>query len=851
MWAGTTGIVNHSLRVRVIMANQVAMGILVAVGVPTLLFQLFGADYALAGMALPLLMMPLVVVFNFFRLRNLSRITLITGTVLCVYLGTSLLGQASYVYLFLYPTALLAVVLFHRRETLRMWYGILLVILANTLMGFEVLWPFPAAETPQWLFDGTRALSLAGSLSLLTYTFWQNHVQLVGLVIRNLEKERARNEDLQRKDDELKEYAHTLEVQNVALENAQVELRRSKNLLEYQTGELAARQEQLNQVISDMQAKQERLERAAYFDQGTARMAEAIRWEGNMDVAVWSERVLRELVLYAGGVLGALHTLDADGETLWLASSFGLSEESLVNRRQSVEASLAGQAALTKKLIRLTGLESLSGRAKPLMTAAGALQPTDLVIVPLMYQGQLKGVVEVLAVSPMTERAIEFLERQATVLAASLLTLQSQQHVLDLLKQKDAFADQLIEREQLLHKNIEKLVSASHDMKFSDRKLRQSQAEQERKNIVLTEQAQQMEIELNSLRQQLQAADRDLQRAERLTLTGSTLGMLTDELLGGLSVMSAASDNLLVLLPRLAAGLAQLSASVDQEQRTSFYTLAAQVLTTEVERPAGSERGRRRQITQQLSVMGLTQVDDMARMLVESGLDLAILSQRELLLSASGPMAVAMLSVVAQLRQNIAAIQKAVAREHSSLLAVTYVNESSDSGEGTQPAEALQHVLRGLSTALHGTQHEVRVAADLPLVAGSSLHVVKSMLVALALGLELTPKRKPVTISLSEEGLVVQLKLIEPESKLTQEQFDLAVNSAVGPTAKRSILGLIRPLHSLQRARAELGLINSPDGGGICLSLPVASHSATLNAQASPTQRATQVPTQSAEVLTA
>lgn len=850
MWAGTTGIVNHSLRVRVIMANQVAMGILVAVGVPTLLFQLFGADYALAGMALPLLMMPLVVVFNFFRLRNLSRITLITGTVLCVYLGTSLLGQASYVYLFLYPTALLAVVLFHRRETLRMWYGILLVILANTLMGFEVLWPFPAAETPQWLFDGTRALSLAGSLSLLTYTFWQNHVQLVGLVIRNLEKERARNEDLQRKDDELKEYAHTLEVQNVALENAQVELRRSKNLLEYQTGELAARQEQLNQVISDMQAKQERLERAAYFDQGTARMAEAIRWEGNMDVAVWSERVLRELVLYAGGVLGALHTVEADGETLWLASSFGLSDESLVNRRQQLEASLAGQAALTKKPIRLTGLESLSGRAKPLMTAAGALQPTDLMIVPLMYQGQLKGVVEVLTVSPMTERAAEFLERQAPVLAASLLTLQSQQHVLDLLKQKDAFADQLIEREQLLHKNIEKLVSASHDMKFSDRKLRQSQAEQERKNIVLTEQAQQMEIELNSLRQQLQAADRDLQRAERLTLTGSTLGMLTDELLGGLSVMSAASDNLLVLLPRLAAGLAQLSASVDQEQRTSFYTLAAQVLTTEVERPAGSERGRRRQITQQLNVMGLTQVDDMARMLVESGLDLAILSQRELLLSASGPMAVAMLSVVAQLRQNIAAIQKAVAREHSSLLAVTYVNESSDGGEGTQPAEALQHVLRGLSTALHGTQHEVRVAADLPLVAGSSLHVVKSMLVALALGLELTPKRKPVTISLSEEGLVVQLKLIEPESKLTQEQFDLAVNSAVGPTAKRSILGLIRPLHSLQRARAELGLINSPDGAGICLSLP-ASNSTSQRTPGNPTQRATQVPTQSAEVLTA
>ncbi len=781
IWAGTTGIESHALRVRVAMTNQISAVVVLMVGAIVISLDALGLRGGWTVMLPPLLLLAGVPVLNKLRRRTLARLAVIVGVLGCIYSGASLLGTRAQVQLFAYPTMLMAVVLFHRRETVQMWTGIVLTIVVNTLIGFELLIPMPVPAVPLWTLDGIRAFALSGSLALLVYTFWQNHVQLMSLVFRNLDKERARNELLVKKDLELQEYSARLEAQNKANDATLAELRRSKQQLEEQAHLTEHSQRELSVLVKDLQEKQAVLELNRYYDQGMAQLAGVLRWDETQDPEAWASRIVTLLVRYIEGLHGALYRLEPASEgatTLWLMAAYGVGDLGALERRMAQDGSLVGQVTLTRKPVHLTGLERQAARVRTLSTAAGALQPAELLVVPLEHSNHVLGALELVGASAFGPRVLGFVERVAPLIAAGLVSLRHQQHIFDLLKQKDTYAEQLIEREQLLHKNIEKLVSANHDIKFTERKLRQLQQELQLQNQVLQSQLSQREGELGHTRQRLDHLQRQAEQSERLVVAGMAAGKVNSDLQHQLGLIKAADDNLALTLPRLAEGLARLSAGIDQNQRVAFYELARRVIARPLDTPTqgGTERARRRTLTQQLSEAQVADADEVARRLVEAGLDGEVSPYLNLLASPSGPLAVDLITAVAQMRQNVATIGQAVDHERRMALALGQVLHLNLERSSCQLKDQVNTALTLLQPELKGLELVVHLE-PVPTLIAPALRLQQAVMVLLEQTIKLLKRRGRTHLVLLVEGTEVVLRVLNDETGLGSEQAQLLQRS--------------------------------------------------------------------------
>ncbi len=845
VWSGTSGIESHALRVRVVMANQIAVIAALGISAVCALFYLNGLTQIWVYMSPALMALITVPLVNSLELRKTARMVLTIGLAGCVYIGGSLLGSASQVQLFIYPTMLVPLVLYHQRETLWMWGGMVVCMGVNVLMGFDALLPAPRWNGPAWLLDGQRALSLSGSLALLVYTFWQNHVQLISLVFRNLDKERQRNEMLQRKDDELKAYADTLEARNHERDAALDDLRRSKLQLEDQALALQRSEGELSQLVESLQQKQEALENKAYFDAGMAHMAEVLRWEDSLQPEQWADRVVRTLVRYVGALHGALYVTENEGENaqLWLSAAFGAGELSQMPRRLSLNGSLVGQVGLTRKQLRLSGLQQLAGQIRPLNTAAGALQPADLLITPLVHNDQLLGVLELVDAAEFRTRTLAFVDQLTPALALSLVTLRNQQRIMDLLNQKDQYADQLIEREQLLHKNIEKLVSSHHDLKFTERKLRQTQQELQQNNVLLQGQISRRDAESAAIKARLAELEGDRMQRERMQVVGMAAAKVSGELQQVLGVVKAASDSMSIQLPRLTEGVARLGSGIDQAQRIAFYGMAQRVIAG-TERASGAERTRRRNLAKRLAEVKLPDAEESARRLVEAGLDGEIEPYIELLTSSAGPLAIDLITTLAQLRNNIWAVNTSIERERQVLLALDTVLHLPGEPSYVQLPSLVQTALRLLHVDLDGLELITHFDAVPPILV-APLRLQQVLMTVLEQSLRAIKRRGKTHLMVATEGQLVSLQIVNSDIGIAPEQLRKSDGTGLQGTAMeaasdwvRSVGGSLEVEADLRRVRIELRLPSRGEALAELLATPAASAHPAENGQPNSNGRA-------------
>lgn len=181
---------------------------------------------------------------------------------------------------------------------------------------------------------------------------------------------------------------------------------------------------------------------------------------------------------------------------------------------------LVGQCVVEKKRILVSDLPDDYAR---IVSGTGEAPPRHLCIMPVIFEHEVRAVVEQASFSPFTALQLQFFEQAADNLGIILNAIEIGQQTEQLLRQEQALTEELQTQQEELNEGNRKLEALMRSLQSSEEELRQQQEELQQTNEELeerariqTEQKQELEsknIELESLRESME------EKAQQLSVT--------------------------------------------------------------------------------------------------------------------------------------------------------------------------------------------------------------------------------------------------------------------------------------------------------------------------------------------
>ncbi|WP_027190082.1 response regulator [Fundidesulfovibrio putealis] len=242
---------------------------------------------------------------------------------------------------------------------------------------------------------------------------------------------------------------------------------------------------------------------------------------GENDLRSLCSNVISFLAGYMNAQIGAVYALSSDGR-LVLAGSYAFTKRKDLADSYALGEGIVGQAALEKSMISLSNIPDDYIRIK---SSLGDAHPRNIVVLPLLHVGELKGVIELGSLEEFSDTKLELLQAVSETMGVALQSVDSQDKLRALLEQTRLQADKLQAQQEELRVSNEELEQQSSALRSSEEELRQQQEELqsineelEEKNHFLELQRAEMGIkntELNNIRKGLEIKARELELTTR------------------------------------------------------------------------------------------------------------------------------------------------------------------------------------------------------------------------------------------------------------------------------------------------------------------------------------------------
>ena len=221
-------------------------------------------------------------------------------------------------------------------------------------------------------------------------------------------------------------------------------------------GELIQMREQMKKVKEDDQ-------RRLWATEGLSKIAEIAR-KYQHDVEQLSDQLLISIVKYLDANQAGLFTVnddDSDNKFLELAACYAYERKKYLSRQVQIGEGLLGQAYLEQDTIYMTDLPQ---EYINITSGLGKAVPNSILIVPLKYNEQVMGVLELASFQTFEQYQIEFVEEMAEIIASSLSTVKTNARTKALLEQSQEQAEQMRSQEEEMRQNMEELQATQEEM---------------------------------------------------------------------------------------------------------------------------------------------------------------------------------------------------------------------------------------------------------------------------------------------------------------------------------------------------------------------------------------------------
>ena len=237
-------------------------------------------------------------------------------------------------------------------------------------------------------------------------------------------------------------------------------------------GEVALLKDNLNQMIVTLAETTRVNKEQDWLKTNLARFTRML--QGQRDLLTVARQVLSSLAEVVDAQHGAFYMADrSSGRTvLRLFASYAYTQRT--NRVDSFEfgEALVGQAAAEAKRILVTDVPA---DYIQIGSSLGSSRPWNIVVVPILFEGDVKGVIELASFHAFKEIQLDFLEQLLESLGIVVATIEATMRTDELLRQSQSLAQELQTQQEELQQTNEQLEEKA-------RQLTEQKLEVERKN---------------------------------------------------------------------------------------------------------------------------------------------------------------------------------------------------------------------------------------------------------------------------------------------------------------------------------------------------------------------------------
>jgi signal transduction histidine kinase/HAMP domain-containing protein len=267
----------------------------------------------------------------------------------------------------------------------------------------------------------------------------------------------------------------------------------TRTITEEAKGELDELKSNMNQMIGNLRETTEKNQEQDWLKTNLAKFGRMM--QGQKDLDSVARLIMSELTPLVGGHHAAFFLSDGearDAELRLIASYAYKTRKHVANSFEPGEG-LVGQAALEKKPILLTNVPD---DYIQINSGLGEAPPRNIMVLPILFEGEVKAVVELASFLPFSSIHQLFLDQLAESIGVVLNMIQANMRTEELLQQSQKLTQDLQSQSQELQTQQEELrvtnaelEAQAKNLKASEEALKEQQEELQQVNEELEEKA--------------------------------------------------------------------------------------------------------------------------------------------------------------------------------------------------------------------------------------------------------------------------------------------------------------------------------------------------------------------------
>ncbi|MEX2261152.1 MAG: HAMP domain-containing protein [Bryobacteraceae bacterium] len=250
-------------------------------------------------------------------------------------------------------------------------------------------------------------------------------------------------------------------------------------------GEVAALKDNINQMIANLAETTRKNTEQDWLKTNIAKFTGMV--QGQRDLLTVSQLLLSELTPLVGAQHGTFFITEQGEEepVLRLISAYADNAEGGVPRQIRMGQGLVGQCAREKERILLSAVPNSYIK---ISSSLGQATPVSIVVLPVLFEGEIKAVLELASFRRFSEIHLAFLDQVTRSIGIVLNTIAATMRTGELLKQSQALTEQLQKTNDELQEKAVLLAEQKTEVEQTNREVEQAKQalEEKAEQLLLT-----------------------------------------------------------------------------------------------------------------------------------------------------------------------------------------------------------------------------------------------------------------------------------------------------------------------------------------------------------------------------
>ncbi|HEY2473730.1 MAG TPA: HAMP domain-containing protein [Candidatus Cybelea sp.] len=256
-------------------------------------------------------------------------------------------------------------------------------------------------------------------------------------------------------------------------------------------GEVGRLTENVNEMIQNLRDTTRKNTEQDWLKTNLARFTAML--QGERDIKTVSQMIMSEIAPLVDAQSGAFYINEpaARESVLRLVASYAISKRKAAARIVHAGEGLVGQCVIEKRRILLT---EVPGDYLAVESGLGSTEPISLIVMPVLFEGDVKAVMELASVRHFSETHLRFIEQLTESIGVTLNTIAASMRTEELLKQSQALTIELQSQQMELQNTNEELEEQARLLQERNAEVERRTRETDEARLELERKAEQLAL---------------------------------------------------------------------------------------------------------------------------------------------------------------------------------------------------------------------------------------------------------------------------------------------------------------------------------------------------------------------